>query len=150
MPDPAALAALHARAMSVPPPWSPAAFAACLSDPACFTLTLPVAGATPAALLIGRVVLDEAELLTLATAPENRRQGLARQLLAAFAASARQRGAASAFLEVAEDNRAARALYAADGWTQTGRRPGYYRRPGLPPVAALLLARPLARQTQAP
>lgn len=146
MPDPATLAALHARALRTPPPWSAAAFAACLADPACFTLTLPDADPEPAALLVGRVVLDEAELLTLATAPERRRQGLARRLLEGFARQAHLRGATSAFLEVAEDNTGARALYAADGWQPIGRRPGYYRRAGLPPCAALLLARPLASQ----
>ena len=39
---------------------------------------------------------------------------------------ARARGASEAFLEVAEDNRAARALYARGGWAPVGRRPGYY------------------------
>lgn len=137
-PDPAALAALHARAIVSPPPWSAAAFAALLADPAAFVLT------RPGALLAGRVVADEAELLTLATDPDHRRRGLASALMAGFDAAATARGAVTAFLEVAEDNAAARALYAQAGWQQAGRRPGYYTRPGSPPVAALILKRHLA------
>lgn len=135
---PEALAALHARAFTSPPPWSAAAFAAALADPACFTLT------RPGALLVGRAAAGEAELLTLATDPGLRRQGLGRALLAAFEAEARARGATEAFLEVAEDNAAARALYAGAGWAQVGRRPGYYPRAGAAPAAALILRKPLA------
>ena len=48
------------------------------------------------------------------------------------------------FLEVAEDNRAARALYAAAGFASVGRRPAYYARPGAADaVAALILRRDL-------
>ena len=47
-----------------------------------------------------------------------------------------------AFLEVAEDNAAARALYRAAGWNETGRRRGYYPRPG-GALDAITLAKPL-------
>jgi [ribosomal protein S18]-alanine N-acetyltransferase len=137
-PDPEGLAALHARAFVTPPPWTAAAFAATLADPAVFTLL------APGALLVGRAAAGEAELLTLATDPALRRQGLARALLARFDAEARARGAETAFLEVAEDNAPARALYAACGWDAAGRRPGYYARPGGDRVAALILRRALA------
>ena len=146
-PAPETLAALHASAITQPPPWSAAAFAGCLDDPACFVLTVP-AGATaeaqpPVALLVGRVTLDEAELLTLATAPTARRQGLARQLLQAFTTEAAARRAVTAFLEVAESNAAARALYASDGWETVGRRAGYYRDTHGRRDAALILRKPL-------
>ena len=39
------------------------------------------------------------------------------------------RGVRTAFLEVRESNRAARALYASRGFTEIGRRQAYYRRP---------------------
>ncbi len=135
--SPEACAALHARAFASPPPWSAAAFAATLADPAAFLLT------RPGALLVGRAAAGEAELLTLATDPAARRQGHARALLAAFEAHALGRGAVAAFLEVAEDNTGARALYAGAGWVQAGRRPGYYRRPGAAPAAALILRKAL-------
>lgn len=134
---PEALAALHARAIAVPPPWSAAAFAATLADPACFLCL------QPGALLVGRAVAGEAEVLTLATDPSQRRRGLGRALLAAFEAEAARRGAAQAFLEVAADNAAARALYAGAGWAEVGRRPGYY--PG--GVAALILRKAIPAPT---
>lgn len=135
--DPAfaqALAALHGRCFAGPHrPWSAAEFAALLDSHACFLL------GDGAGFAIGRSIADEAELLTLAVAPEARRQGRGRALLEAFRATARARGAARAFLEVAADNLPALALYHADGWTGAGRRRGYYA-PGLD---ALVLCRDL-------
>jgi ribosomal-protein-alanine N-acetyltransferase len=49
-------------------------------------------------------------------------------LLAALVDEARRRGARALFLEVADDNTAARRLYAARGFVQVGRRANYYRR----------------------
>ena len=133
--DPAKLALLHAAAFTAPPPWPASAFAGCLADPTAFLLVAP----DEQAFLLGRVVADEAEILTLATHPTARRQGHARALLARFLAEARRRGAIRAHLEVAEDNTAARALYAGCGFGAAGRRPGYYRAPGGPAIAALIL-----------
>lgn len=48
-------------------------------------------------------------------------------------------GATRLFLEVAEDNAAARALYDRLGFEPAGRRPRYYSRPNGPAVDALLL-----------
>jgi ribosomal-protein-alanine N-acetyltransferase len=62
----------------------------------------------------------------------------------AAAARAAAVGAASLFLEVAEDNAAGRALYDGLGFASVGRRPAYYARPGGPAVAALVLGRSLA------
>ncbi|WP_319637531.1 GNAT family N-acetyltransferase [Roseitranquillus sediminis] len=83
-----------------------------------------IGGAT--AFALGRTAADEAELLTLVTAPEYRRQGLARRCLAAFEAEAAQRGATVSLLEVAADNHAACDLYASAGYNEAGRRRGYY------------------------
>lgn len=125
---PEALAALHARCFTTPRPWSAGEFAQLLDSPRCFLLTRPQDGPpnTPLGFLLGRVIADEAELLTLAVAPEARRAGLGRDLTREFAATSRARGATGAFLEVAADNRAARALYAGLGWREAGRRRGYY------------------------
>ena len=134
---PAEMAALHARCFTLPRPWSEAEFVAFLADPAVFALT------RPGALLLGRTVLDEAELLTLAVAPEQRRKGQARSLLAEFDAEAATRGAARAFLEVADSNAVAQALYLSAGWRQAGRRRGYFAVPGGRPQDALILTRAL-------
>lgn len=142
-PTPATLAALHAASFIVPPPWSEAAFAGLLADPVAFLL------AEPAGFALGRVALDEAELLTLAVAAEARRQGRGRALLTAFEAEAQARGAITAFLEVAADNAAAIALYRSAGFAEAGRRRGYYRIAGAAPVDALVMAKSLGAQENA-
>lgn len=75
---------------------------------------------------VSRVVLDEAELLTIALDPSVRGEGIGRALLDFHAARLRRAGAASIFLEVAADNAAALALYRRAGFVQIGRRNGYY------------------------
>ena len=56
-----------------------------------------------------------------------RRKGLARRLVAALEARARDAGARVCFLEVRASNAAARALYSGLGYTVSGRRPTYYK-----------------------
>ena len=70
-----------------------------------------------------------------------RRGGIARDLLDATIAALAKDGMRALFLEVAEDNTAGRALYAAAGFTAVGRRADCYRRNGAEPVAALVLRR---------
>lgn len=131
---PEALAAIHAGCFTTPPPWDSAAIARVLAMPGCFLLT------ESASFLIGRAVLDEAELLTLAVLPEARRRGLATRLTGEFAARASALGARRAFLEVADDNAPAQALYRRLGWEIAGRRPRYYRRPDGSVCDALIMA----------
>lgn len=76
--------------------------------------------------LLATAVGDEGEILTLAVRPEARRRGLARRMLDALAGRWRAAGVGAGWLEVRADNVAARALYASLGWTDAGRRPGYY------------------------
>jgi ribosomal-protein-alanine N-acetyltransferase len=140
---PAALATLHARAFTTPRPWSEAEFASLLADPLAFLLVEGDAG-----FLLGRAVAGEAELLTIAVAPEARRLGLGRKLVGRFIYQARLRGAEGAFLEVAEDNAPARGLYLASGFAEAGRRRGYYRTPEGRAIDALVLVRAL--QDRAP
>jgi len=72
----------------------------------------------------------DAEILTVATHPQQRGQGLAEAVLRAAAAECRADGLRHIFLEVAEDNAAARALYQRLGFAPIGRRPAYYAREG--------------------
>lgn len=118
------MAALHAASFTVPRPWSAAEFAALLASHRVFALTAGAQG-----LLLGHVVADEAELLTVAVHPDQRQQGLGRKLVQDFLAEARSRGAASVFLEVAATNDAALGLYRACGFTESGKRRGYYHGP---------------------
>ena len=135
---PDALATLHSRCFTTPPPWSEADFAGFLADPLAFLLIEGDAG-----FLLGRAVAGEAELLTLAVAPEARRRGLARRLVARFLYQARLRNAERAFLEVAADNAPALALYGAAGFLPAGRRRGYYLASDGHRTDALVLARDL-------
>lgn len=114
------LAALHAACFTVPRPWTTTEFAELLASP------LTYLNAAPGGFALGRVIADEAELLTIAVHPDQRRRGLGRRLLAAFLNQAAANGAAAAFLEVAARNESALALYLEAGFRQVGRRSGYY------------------------
>lgn len=134
---PSDFAALHAKAFSTTRAWTSVEFEKLIEqkgtvwhgDNTCFVLM--------------RVIADEAEILTLATDPAHRRQGLARKVLSDGENKAAQAGATKLFLEVAEDNVAARALYQAAGFVQVGRRPGYYVPKDGAPIAALVLRKEL-------
>lgn len=88
-----------------------------------------------------RTVADECEVLTIATDAAYQRKGIGRKLLRHAIAYAAREKARKIFLEVAEDNHAARALYEAAGFAEHGRRKGYYRRWHGRRVDALLLTR---------
>lgn len=83
---------------------------------------------------ISRVVVDEAELLTIALDREVRGRGFSEALLERHAQRVRQAGATVHFLEVAEANAPALSLYRKLGFIEIGRRKGYY--PGEPGTAA--------------
>ncbi|TDK42431.1 GNAT family N-acetyltransferase [Antarcticimicrobium luteum] len=128
------MAMTHAAAFRQSRPWRADEFAALLSLPGTFAL------GDSACFALVRVIADEAELLTIATHPDHRRQGRARTCMAAWMAEAARRGAAQAFLEVAHDNAAALALYEAMGFHRSGLRRGYYPRPGAVAADAVLMS----------
>ena len=136
---PEALASLHGRAFRTPPPWTAAAFVGILADPLAFLLVEGDAG-----FLLGRAVAGEAELLTIAVAPDARRLGLGRKLVARFLYQAQLRGADSAFLEVSAENPAAIALYESAGFARSGLRRGYYQTPEGTRIDALVMTRALS------
>ena len=74
-------------------------------------------------------VADEGEILNLAVAPERRRRGLGKRLLAACLEWLSERGVAKVYLEVRRSNEAAIAMYAEEGFGTLGVRPNYYRKP---------------------
>ncbi len=134
---PEEMASLHARAFAgMGRAWSVQEFGDLLSSPQVFAI------GDAQSFALGRVILDEAELLTIATDPARQRRGLGRASLRAYEVEARNRGAVSSFLEVARDNAAALRLYLAEGYVQTACRPRYYRRPGGEEVDALILHKP--------
>jgi ribosomal-protein-alanine N-acetyltransferase len=109
-----------------PDPWPPDLLEHEISHPAAFVL-VAADGEIPVGYASFHNVGDEAELLRLAVLPDQRRRGIARQLLEHGFARLRQTGVASCFLEVREDNEGAIALYRDAGFEYSGRRRAYYR-----------------------
>ena len=135
---PADLARLHAAAFTHDRPWSEAEFAVLLAAPGAILVH------RDRAMALGRVTLDECEVLTVATDPAHRRTGLGRAVIATLLSAACRAGAERAFLEVAADNAAAIALYRATGFAEVGRRKRYYVRTDSEAVDALVLCRALS------
>lgn len=127
------LAALHATAFDAP--WDAAAFADLLTGPGVFVVE------SEAGFILMRSVADEAEILTLAVRPEARGRGEGGRLTVEGVAGAAARGAERVFLEVADDNVSALAVYRRAGFAEVGRRPRYYARPDGSRRDAILLAR---------
>lgn len=116
--DIADLAALHARAFS--DAWSTSSLRDLLAGPGVF------AYAEADGFILARSAGGEAEILTLAVAPEARRRGIARALVRRTAVHAQSLGAGALFLEVAKDNQPALKLYSGLGFKPAGLRKAYY------------------------
>jgi len=119
----AAFAALHRQAFDRA--WSANELQRVIDGPCTFTLEA-VRQETPLGFIVVRAVAGEAEILTLAVHPDARRRGLGRALVESAAITAKGFGAEAFWLEVAVDNAAAIALYAATGFQAAGGRPRYY------------------------
>jgi len=132
-------AGLHVTCFSQSPQetWSANAISALLGTPG--TMSLIALGPRDEAIgfIIGRVVADGGEVITLCVSPSARRRGIATALIDALKEimEPRQR----IFLEVAITNWKARALYENLGFCEVGRRSAYYHRDGKT-VDALVLA----------
>ncbi|MBO0765755.1 MAG: GNAT family N-acetyltransferase [Hyphomicrobiaceae bacterium] len=128
------LAQLHASLFEAP--WDAANFKELLANPGtlAFAARSSAIGADkallPWGLIVGRVAADEAEVLTLAVAREHQRLGVGARLVERLCRAVQKCGAHRLYLEVAEANKPARALYAGLGFQESGRRRGYYVRAG--------------------
>ena len=80
-----------------------------------------------AGMIVAWLMVDEAHIATIATHPNQRRQGIASALLRHAIAHMKGEGARTAFLEVRAGNTPAQAMYRALGFVETGRRPRYYK-----------------------
>ena len=122
-------------------PWTQQSFEELLRSRAAIFLIATVADTKAiAGYVIALNIADMGEILNLAVAQSDRRQGLGGELLDAGIAAVEARGAREIFLEVRESNHAARALYESRAFRGIGRRRGYYR---VPVEDALLLKREL-------
>jgi [ribosomal protein S18]-alanine N-acetyltransferase len=93
---------------------------------------------------VSRMAADEAEILSIAVAPDHRGRGLSRELLLTHLGHLAGRGIRAVFLEVEENNQPARRLYARAGFAVTGRRERYYREANGQQLNALLMRRDLS------
>lgn len=107
-------------------PWSERIFRSCLEheDYQCWGLRCDE---DLIAFAVIHRILDEHHLLNLCVRPGAQGQGVARVMLRHVLAVALAQQAACVTLEVRESNDRARNLYASEGFSETGRRPDYYR-----------------------
>ena len=111
-------------------PWSEESFRRILGgQSAIFQVVVTPPENRLAGYIIAFTIVPDAELLNVAVDPEYRGRGLAGQMLDAVLIQLGTGGVRTAYLEVRESNRAARALYGSRGFKEIGRRRNYYRRP---------------------
>ena len=132
------LASLYGASFDEPYPESAAVSLLRIPGAWCY-LAFDGAESMPVGFAITRIILDEAELLSIGALPGARRRGVAMALLDASLAEVRNAGAKTVHLEVSEDNPGAAKLYRKLGFCVTGRRPNYYRRADRRRVAAILM-----------
>ncbi len=123
--DVPALAAIEQQCFAIP--WSAAALLSDLRDNPLARFWVAV---RPDGAIAGYAscwqVFDQGQINNIAVRPADRRQGIARLLLATLIDWARSAGLAALDLEVRVSNQAARQLYQAAGFGEAGLRRGYY------------------------
>jgi [ribosomal protein S18]-alanine N-acetyltransferase len=125
--DAADVSAIHS--LTFRQPWSDDDFHALLVEDNVFGFIAREVGnrrAQPGGFVLARLVVDEAEILTIAVAPQAQRKGLGHALVDATLRHLHNARASTLFLEVDELNIPALALYRRLGFKQVGKRPGYY------------------------
>ncbi len=112
------LAALHAA--SFPRGWSAHEFESLLANPSYKIVT------SDHGFAMLQIIPPEAELITISILPTARKQGHGRHLLNRSLEAVQAAGATTVFLDVDAANTAALSLYQSAGFTEFGRRTGYY------------------------
>lgn len=120
---PIELAHIYALAFPMSRPWTVEEFEQLLN----VSTTVALFGDNT--FLIGRLLGDEAEILTIATHPDFRQRGYAKDCLKKFETEITARSGTSIFLEVAVDNESAVNLYLKAGFARIATRNRYYARP---------------------
>jgi [ribosomal protein S18]-alanine N-acetyltransferase len=122
--DAGPVAALHAALFN--PGWSEAAVAGLIAAPTTRGLVATDPAGPITAFVLAQAVLDEAEILSIGTAVPVQSRGLGRLLLGQLLDDLARGGVARVHLEVAAGNTTALRLYRRLGFSETGRRSGYY------------------------
>ena len=76
--------------------------------------------------IVYRIVMDEAEIITIGVNPEFRRTGIASAMIGIIEKTIKNQGVKKLFLEVASNNIPAQKLYEICGFKTVGLRPKYY------------------------
>ena len=129
---PEALADLHARCFTTPRPWRADEFSELLKTPGIFLISHSNGFA------MGRIAGPEAELLTIAVHPDAHNAGHGGRLIDDFLCKAATSGAREVFLEVAENNAPAIALYRKSGFLEIAKRKEYFKQIGGKALTALI------------
>lgn len=112
--------------LSMPSPWKTSDIEDALRSPSMVVWVLEEENIIQSALLM-QICMDEAEILSVATHPDARRKGYARELISY---ALREIGyEVSVFLEVRSKNSGAIAFYESLGFNIIGMRKGYYTSP---------------------
>ena len=119
---------IHGRLF--PEPWNEAAILNLIEHPGSVGLVAAIANPLQiGGFALAQVAADEAEILTIGVMADWQRKGVAERLLAGVMRATPKAGARSLYLDVAQSNEAALALYRKAGFKEVGRRKGYYARP---------------------
>lgn len=121
------LAALEAACFSAP--WSEQVLAETLADPSWFLAAACSADGVLAGYGGLQQAADEGYIGNIAVSPGFRRQGVGSLLLSGLLDEASHRSLMFVSLEVRASNKAAISLYRRFGFTEQGRRPGFYSQP---------------------
>jgi len=110
-------------------PWSRSAFLESLARPEVTGIALDDESGRLAGYGLCVLAADEGEILNVAVAPQSRRRGMGRRLVAHMLEHLRRGGAVRVYLEVRKSNEAAIGLYRGMGFETAGARRGYYTHP---------------------
>lgn len=83
----------------------------------------------PVGYIGGKIILDEAEVYSIAVEPASQNRKVASKLIEAYKTHCRANGVQILFLEVRESNLTARNFYVAHQFKEISRRKGYYTEP---------------------
>lgn len=118
-------AVLAIEQVSFRTPWRREHFLHEIAAPHSFPLVATVNGAVAGYICLASL-FEEAQILDIAVAPDERGRGIALMLMNRGISIAREKGAEVLLLEVRASNTAAITLYEKLGFVRTGVRPGYY------------------------
>lgn len=121
------LAVVELDKLSFTLPWPERAFRFELTDnPASRCWVFELEGKI-VGMIVAWFLVDEAHIATIATHPDHRRQGIAKELLTYALRYMSKEGAVTSFLEVRESNTPAQEMYRTFGYEAVGRRKRYYK-----------------------